>query len=91
MNNLRKQHVIMVDTCCMCKKNEESVFYFLLHCVVVCSYEMLFSAASVYLGLCLDKLLICLIVGGLFVALGVPLGRKIVPSYFLWCLWRDKL
>jgi hypothetical protein len=55
------------------------------------AYEMLFSAASVYLGLCLDKLLICLIVGGLFVALGVPLGRKIVPSYFLWCLWRDKL
>jgi hypothetical protein len=31
MDNLRKQHVIVVDLCYMCKKSEESVNHLLLH------------------------------------------------------------
>jgi hypothetical protein len=34
MDNLQKQHVIVVDRCCMCKKNRESVDHLLLHCEV---------------------------------------------------------
>jgi hypothetical protein len=34
MNNLRKRHVILVDRCCMCKCNGESVNHLLLHCDV---------------------------------------------------------
>jgi len=34
MDNLRKMHVILVDRCCMCKRNGESVDHLLLHCDV---------------------------------------------------------
>jgi hypothetical protein len=37
MDNLRKQHVIVVDRCCMCKWNGEFVDHLLLHCEVVCA------------------------------------------------------
>jgi hypothetical protein len=31
MENLQKRHVIVVDRCCMCKKNGESVDHLLIH------------------------------------------------------------
>jgi hypothetical protein len=31
MDNLRKRHVIVVEWCCMCKKNGELVDHLLLH------------------------------------------------------------
>jgi hypothetical protein len=37
MNNLRKRHVTVIDRCCMCKKNRESVDHFLLRCEVSCT------------------------------------------------------
>jgi hypothetical protein len=43
MDNLRKQHVIVADRCCMWKRNEESVSH-LLHCEVVGAlWDVLFS------------------------------------------------
>lgn len=36
MDNLRKQHVIVIDMCCMCKRNGDSVDHLLLHCEVAC-------------------------------------------------------
>jgi hypothetical protein len=37
MNNLRKRRVIVVDRCCMCKRNGDSVHYLLLNCEVACA------------------------------------------------------
>jgi hypothetical protein len=37
MDNLRKRHVIMVDRCCMYKRNGEFVDHRLLHCEVACT------------------------------------------------------
>jgi hypothetical protein len=34
LDNLRKRYVIMVDRCCMCKRNGESVDHLVLHCNV---------------------------------------------------------
>jgi hypothetical protein len=34
LDNLRKQNVIVVDLCCMCKKSGKSIDYILLHCKV---------------------------------------------------------
>jgi hypothetical protein len=31
MDNLRKQHVIVIDRCCMCKRNGVSMDHLLLH------------------------------------------------------------
>jgi len=50
MDNLRKQHVIVADRCCMWKQNEESVSH-LLHCEVVGAlWDVLFSRFWVCLG-----------------------------------------
>jgi hypothetical protein len=37
MDNLRKRHVLVVDWCCMCKMDEEFVYYLLLHFEVACA------------------------------------------------------
>jgi hypothetical protein len=34
--NLRKRHAILVDRCCMCKRNGEFIDHIILHCVVAC-------------------------------------------------------
>jgi hypothetical protein len=34
LDNLKKRHVIVINRCCMCKKNGESVDHLLLHCEV---------------------------------------------------------
>jgi hypothetical protein len=34
LDNLRRQHVIAMDRCCMCNRNEEFVDHLLLHCDV---------------------------------------------------------
>jgi hypothetical protein len=37
MDNLRKRHVIMIDKCCMCKRNEESMDHLLFtHIYINC-------------------------------------------------------
>jgi hypothetical protein len=33
-DNLRKRNVVVIEWYCMCKKNEESIDYLLLHCEV---------------------------------------------------------
>jgi hypothetical protein len=37
MDNIRKRHVIVIDRCCMCKRNVEFVDHLLLHCEVACA------------------------------------------------------
>jgi hypothetical protein len=36
LDNLKKRRVIVIDRCCMCKKNESSMYHLLLHCDVAC-------------------------------------------------------
>jgi hypothetical protein len=71
MENLRKRHVIVVNRCCMCKRDGESVNHLLIHYEVVCALWNDFSVALGCLGLCLVSWLICLFPGGLVVALRV--------------------
>jgi hypothetical protein len=44
MDNLQKQHVIVVDWCCLCKRNGESMDHLWLHCEVACAiWNVFFS------------------------------------------------
>jgi hypothetical protein len=44
IDNLRKQHVIVMNRCCMCKRSEETVDHLLLHC------EVAFALWSAFFG-----------------------------------------
>jgi hypothetical protein len=73
MDNLSKQHAIVIDNFCVCKRNVEFVDHLLLHCKVACVLWNFILVALGYLGLCLVEYLTCLLVGRLLVALGVLL------------------
>jgi hypothetical protein len=54
--NHRKRHFIMVNSCCLCKWNEESMDHLILFCEVACALgNIFFSSALGCLRLCLDK------------------------------------
>jgi hypothetical protein len=82
MDNLRKRHVNVVDKCCMYKKNGESIDYPILYCEVVCTLWSVFSAASGYLGLCLE--VDCC-------STWSAVMWKMVPTCLLWCIWREMI
>jgi hypothetical protein len=78
VDNLRKMHIIIVDRCCLCKRDEESVDHLLLHCDLVC------------LGLCLEELSTCLSVGGSLEGGGVLRLEDGTHLHFLVCLEGNK-
>jgi hypothetical protein len=55
MDNLRKRRIIVVDRCCMCKRNESLwiIFFFIVRLLVLCG--MFSSVGLGCLGLCLDE------------------------------------
>jgi hypothetical protein len=54
----------MVNRCYMCKRSGESVDHLLLHCGVTSALFNALLLALVCLGLCLEVLSNCLLVGG---------------------------
>jgi hypothetical protein len=47
VDNLKKRRVIVIDRCCMCKKNGEFVDHLLLHCDAACIlWNAIFSRFS---------------------------------------------
>jgi len=88
LDNLRKWHLIVVDWCCLCKKNGETVDY---HCETVSalwnSIFSLFSLAWAILHRVRD-LFACW--RGQF---GSPQSKavwRMIPLCWMWCIWREK-
>jgi hypothetical protein len=89
MDNLRKWQVIVIDRCCMCKRNGESVDY-LLNCEVSCAlWSAIFSrfGLSWVMPLWVVDLFGCWWTGGRSWSAVV---WKMVHSCLLWCLWREQ-
>uniref|UniRef100_A0A2N9HDV0 Reverse transcriptase zinc-binding domain-containing protein n=1 Tax=Fagus sylvatica TaxID=28930 RepID=A0A2N9HDV0_FAGSY len=90
-DNLRKRRVIILDWCCLCKVDGESINHLLLHCLVardlwnlVCC---LFGVSWVMPSGVVD-LLFCW--NG---SLGNREASKIwkmIPHYIMWCLWGER-
>jgi hypothetical protein len=89
MDNLRKRHVIVVDRCCMCKRNGESVDHLLLHCEVAGAlWDVFFSrfGLSWVMPRRVVDLYACWWTAGSAQSAAV---WKMVPLCLLWCLWRE--
>jgi hypothetical protein len=90
LDNLRKKRVIVIDRCCMCKMNGETVDHLLLHCEVAHAlwYAILsrFSLSWV-MPLRVIDLFACWWTGGRSRSAVV---WKMVPCCLMWCLWRER-
>jgi hypothetical protein len=90
LNNLRKMHVILVDRCCMCKQNGESVDRLLLHCDVAYA---LWSALFTHFGMSwvMPRRVIDLF--ACWWTSGRPRSAaiwKMVPTCLFWCVWNER-
>jgi hypothetical protein len=90
MDNLRKQHVIVVDWCCICKMDGDSMDL-LLHCEV--AYALLNAIFSrVRLTWVMPSWVVDLLVGrGYLVALKVQLCGRWCLLAFCSVFWRKKM
>jgi hypothetical protein len=87
--NLRKQRVIVIDRCCMCKRDGESVDHLLLYCDVTSAlWSVLFShfGMSWFMPRQVIDLFAC------WWSVGRPRSVamwKMVPTCLFWAIWRE--
>jgi hypothetical protein len=80
----------VIDRCCMCKMNGESVDHLVLHCEVSCVlWNAIFSRFSLswVMPLWVVDLFACWWMGGRSQS---AIVWKMVPCCFLWCLWMER-
>jgi len=87
LDNLKKRHVIMVDRCCLCKRNGESADHLLLHCDVAFA---LWSALFTRFGTswAMPRIVIDLFACWWTRPRSVVIW-KMVPICLFWCLWKE--
>jgi exonuclease III len=90
-DNLRKRSIVIVEWCCMCKKNGESVDHLLIHCEVatrIWHYMFtLFGIEWVMPQKVLDLFACWNHVGGRDLAKAI---WRMVPLCVIWCIWRER-
>jgi hypothetical protein len=90
LDNLKNKRVIVIDRCCMCKTNGESVNHLLLHCEVArAPWNAIFSRFSLFwvMPLRVVDLFACWWTGGHSRSAVV---WKMVSCCLMWCLWRER-
>jgi hypothetical protein len=89
LDNLRKQHVIVIDRCCMGKRDGESVDHLLLHCDVASAlWSVLFNhfGMSWVISRRVIDLFAC------WWSSGKPRSAvvwKTVPTCLFWTIWKE--
>jgi hypothetical protein len=87
--NLRKQHVIVINRCCMCKKIKETVDHLLHYDVASVVWNSLFSRFGV--SWVLSRRVIDLL--GCWWSSGISMSVvvwKMAPICIFWCLWWER-
>jgi len=89
-DNLRKRNIVVIEWCCMCKKNGESIDHLLLHCKVV---RDLWSYILVLFGV---EWVMPRTVLEVLTSWGASVGYgrdkevwRLAPLCLLWCIWRE--
>jgi len=90
MDNLRKRYIIIVDKCCLCKRDRESVDHLFLHCdVAYALWANIFNCfgKSWVMPRRLFDLFAC------WWKSGRPRSAaiwKMVPICIFWCVWKER-
>jgi hypothetical protein len=91
IDNLRKRKVLIIDWCCMCKTNGESVNHLLLHCPIA---QDLWNLVFILFGISwvmprgVEDLFACW--SGKRENSESGAIWKAVPHCLMWCLWRER-
>jgi exonuclease III len=90
-DNLRKRNIVVVEWCCLCKKNGESVDHLLLHCEVatylwhsvftLIGMEWVMPEKVIDLFACWNQ------VGGRDLSRDI---WRMAPLCVIWCIWRER-
>jgi hypothetical protein len=89
-DNLPKRNIVVVEWCCMCKKNGETVDHLLLHCETASAlWHTIFSQFGLLwvMPRRVGDLFDCWWSGGRSRS---ELVWKMIPLCFIWCLWSEK-
>ena len=91
IDNLRRRKVVIVDWCCMCKRNVETIDHLLLHCPVAQElWNMVCSLFGVY------WVMPCGFVDLLASWLGklnrykTKLLWSMIPHFLMWIIWTER-
>jgi hypothetical protein len=90
LDNLRKRNLIIVDRCCLCKRDEESVDHILLHCDLASAlWNNIFSRFGIswVMPRSVFDLVACWWKSG---RSGSATSWKMVPICLFWCIWRER-
>ena len=91
IDNLRKWQILILDWCCMCKRNGESVDHLLIHCPIAFDlWSMVFTLFGIHWVM--PKTVV-----DLLACWQGKLGRHrnsaiwtAVPHCLMWCIWRER-
>jgi hypothetical protein len=90
VDNLRKRHIIIVNRCCLCKRDEEFVDHLLLHCdVAYALWTNIFNCfgMSWVMPIRVIDLFTCWWKFGRLRSASI---WKMVPICIFWCVWRER-
>ena len=87
IDNLRKWTILILDWCCMCKRNGESVDHLLIHCPIAFDlWSMVFTLFGI-------RCVMPKIVVELLACWQEKFGRHrkmAVPHCLMWCIWQER-
>jgi hypothetical protein len=90
VDNLRKRHIIIIDRCCLCKRDGESMDHILLHCdVAYALWNNIFSRFGIswVMPRSVLNLLTCWWKSG---SSRSATTWKMVPICIFLCIWRER-
>jgi hypothetical protein len=90
VDNLRKRHIIIMDRCCLCKRDGESMGHLVLHCDVASSlWNNIFTrfGMSWVMPRRVIDLFVCWWKSGRLRSAAI---WKMLPICIFWCVWKER-
>ena len=91
IDNLRKRRLMLIDWCCMCKANGESIDHLFLHCSIARDlWSLAFSAFGVWWVMPCHVLELLLCWSTSFKSYRSAHLWDFIPHCILWVIWRER-